>query len=32
MFLAKRDGRWWIVSAHNTPIDETAARFNPIVR
>jgi uncharacterized protein (TIGR02246 family) len=30
MFLAKRDGRWLVVSAHNTPIDESAARFNPV--
>ena len=30
MFFAKRDGRWLVLSAHNTPIDEKAARFNPI--
>lgn len=30
MFFAKRDGRWLVVSAHNTPIDESAARFNPV--
>ena len=31
-FLAQRDGHWLIVSAHNTPIDEMAARSNPISR
>lgn len=32
MILAKRDGRWLVVSAHNTSIDEGAARFNPVAR
>jgi uncharacterized protein (TIGR02246 family) len=32
MFLAKRDERWLVVSAQNTPIDEVAGRFNPVAR
>ena len=31
-FLIKRDGRWLISAVHNTPIDEVAARFNPIAQ
>ena len=30
MFLVKRGARWLIAGAHNTPIDEAAARFNPV--
>lgn len=30
MFFAKRDGRWLVVSAQNTSIDESVARFNPV--
>lgn len=32
MFLIKRDGSWLISAVHNTPIDEVAARFNPIAQ
>jgi uncharacterized protein (TIGR02246 family) len=32
MFLVKRDGRWLIAGAHNTPIDEMAAKFDPAAR
>jgi hypothetical protein len=32
MFFAKRDDRWLVVSAHNTPIDESVARFNSVAQ
>ncbi len=32
MFLVKQGARWLIAGAHNTPIDEAAARFNPVAR
>lgn len=32
MFLIKRDGHWLVSAVHNTPIDEVAARFNPIAQ
>lgn len=32
LFLVKREGRWQIVGAHNTPLDEGAQRFDPIRR
>jgi uncharacterized protein (TIGR02246 family) len=32
MFMVKRDGRWLVSAVHNTPIDEIAARFNPVAK
>ncbi len=32
MFMIKRDGRWLVAGAHNTPIDEGAARFDPVAK
>lgn len=32
MFLIRRDGRWLIAGAHNTPIDEMAIKFDPVAK
>lgn len=32
MFMVKGDGRWLVSAVQNTPIDEVAARFNPVAK
>lgn len=32
MYLVKRDGRWLVAGAHNTPIDEMATKFDPAAK
>ena len=32
MFFVKRAGQWRVGAAHNTPVDEVAARFDPALK